>query len=130
MWICFSDSFLSVVAHKKDPSALLIRARVKGHIEAVFPDAVVFSVEKSDYEYRAVVSRQDVAGAFAVRAMDISYSDFKSSVKNKRLHDAYLAFWHIMNKLQASLLKKRPLLGRTKYLTMLDDHSYHRGTRK
>ena len=36
MWVFLSDAFLSIVAHRDDPDALLVRARRQGDIECVF----------------------------------------------------------------------------------------------
>ena len=41
MWIALNDSFLSIVATPEDPDTLVVRARFKGDIEAVFPGADV-----------------------------------------------------------------------------------------
>jgi hypothetical protein len=41
MWICMSSSFLSIVDKYCDKVELLVRARRKGDIEAIFPDAEV-----------------------------------------------------------------------------------------
>lgn len=52
MWISLSDSFLSIVALEgpaADPAQLLVRARVAGDIERVFPTAMVTHTPKHDY---------------------------------------------------------------------------------
>ena len=43
MWLFTSKSFLSVVADKDNPQGdrLLVRSRVEGDIEEMFPDATV-----------------------------------------------------------------------------------------
>jgi hypothetical protein len=102
-WLCLNDSFLSVVSHYEDPDKLLVRARVAGHIEAVFPGYPVYQREGSDYLYRADVPRKVVAEHIALRLEHIDYSNFKNSVKNRQLHDAYAGFWTIMYRLQAIL---------------------------
>lgn len=100
MWICLNDAFLSVVSKNCKPDQLLVRARVKGHIEAVFPDAVVSESTTTDYRYRAVVSRIEVADALIGQVMSLDYSNFKNSVRDNRLHDAYAAFWNVHARLQ------------------------------
>jgi hypothetical protein len=107
MWIALSDSFLSIVAHYDDPTKLLVRARVKGHIEAVFPKAKVYQREGSDYLYRADIDRGEVREAVGKRLQDIDYSNFKNSVKNRALHDAYAVFWTIMYGLQTRLARSQ-----------------------
>ena len=41
MWICFSDSFLSIVEPAEKDGTLLVRARRDGDIERVFAGAKV-----------------------------------------------------------------------------------------
>jgi hypothetical protein len=104
MWICLNNSFLSIV----DPSGqgantgdmLLVRARRKGDIEAVFPDAKVEKRPERDYLFRALLPRSQVAIAIADKVSGINYPNFKNSVKNHRLHDAFARIWSIMADLQ------------------------------
>ena len=105
MWIMLNSAFLSVVADRDNKDQLLVRARVKGHIEAVFPSAKVFTSDTSDYYFRALISRIEVSEAISEQLAKIDYDNFKSSVKNKMLHDAYMNVWTIMYRLQ---IVKRP----------------------
>lgn len=107
MWVCLNDSFLSIVAHRDQPDMLCVRARVRGHIERVFPFADVQETPDGDYLFRAVINRQAVANAIASRAFSITYDNFKNSVPDRKLHDAYLDFWSIMCQLQMVLFGKR-----------------------
>ena len=100
MWLCLNNAFLSVVAHYDDPEKLLVRARVKGHIEAVFPHAKLYQREGSDYLYRADLARTEVTAAISARLTHINYTNFKSTVKDRRLHGAYNETWHAMGQLQ------------------------------
>lgn len=100
MWLCLSDSFLSIVHKECGPDELLVRARRAGDIERVFPDAKVKKSPGTDYLFRAVVKRAEVGAALAQLADTIDYGNFKNSVPNRRLHDAYSAFWGIHSRLQ------------------------------
>ena len=100
MWVCLSKSFLSIVHKECKPDELLVRARVAGHIEAVFPDAVVKKSPGTDYLFRAVLPRSVVAKALADQAMGLTYDNYKNSVKNHAFHDALAAVWGIMARLQ------------------------------
>jgi hypothetical protein len=101
MWIFLSDSFLSVVAHKRDqPDMLLVRARVSGDIERVFPDADVSETPTADYRFRAVLPRGEVAGALAGTVLTIDYDNFKNSVTEHDRHDAYFGCWRSMHDFQ------------------------------
>ncbi len=103
MWVSLSDSFLSIVALEgpaADPAQLLVRARVAGDIERVFPAATVTSLPNADYAYRAVVTRADVTAALAAAVDGIHYTNFKNSVSDRARHDAYLECWIAMHELQ------------------------------
>lgn len=102
MWLCGSQYFLSVVADRQDKARLLVRARVAGHIQAVFPDAEVFTNDDADYFYRAYIQREQVGLAVANELQKIGYDNFKSSVANHALHQAYLGVWTVMRKLQGN----------------------------
>jgi hypothetical protein len=100
MWVCLNNSFLSIVSKECGPDDLLVRARMKGHIEAVFPGAKVSESTNTDYRYRAVVSRTEVADALTAEVMSLDYPNFKNSVREDRLHNAYAAFWNVHARLQ------------------------------
>jgi hypothetical protein len=100
MWVFLSRSFLSIVAHRDKPNHLLVRARIKGDIEAVFPNAEVFTDDTADYLYRAVITRAEVGEKMKEVTEEIYYDNFKASVVNPRRHDAYMDVWGIMNGLQ------------------------------
>lgn len=110
MWICLNSAFLSIVTPKSaDPNSemLLVRARRPGDIEGVFPDAKVEKRPERDYLFRALVPREKVAMVIAAQVMDIGYPNFKNSVRDKKLHDAYGKTWHTM----AALQPTRPYSG-------------------
>lgn len=100
MWICLPDSFLSVVHKDCEPDELLVRARMPGHIEAVFPQAKVTQSRDTDYRYRAVLKRDDVAAALVSQVYQMEYPNFKNEARERRLHDAYAGFWNIHARLQ------------------------------
>lgn len=96
MWIFLADSFLSIVQKPDDIDSLTVRARIKGDIEKVFPNAVVVANAGTDYKYRAKVPREIVAKALFDRVMALDTPNFKSSVKNKKRHDVYMKVWSAM----------------------------------
>lgn len=101
MWIFLSDSFLSIV-DKGDASGktLLVRARGKGEIERVFPDAQVTQGTGTDYRFRARIEREAVAQKLAAQIRGIDYSNFKSSVQEQKRHDSYMGVWQVMYRYQ------------------------------
>jgi hypothetical protein len=107
MWICLNDAFFSIVASDRDPALLNVRARRAGDIEAYFPGNDVVRLAGTDYAFRAFISRQIVADKISDQVASIAYSNFKSSVRDDALHNAYLDIWSVMSKLQRRLLRTR-----------------------
>jgi hypothetical protein len=106
MWIFLNNAFLSVV-HKDAPAgALLVRGRIQGDIERVFPEALVTTSPDNDYRYRAVVARETVAKALAAAVDNLDYANFKSSVAERDRHDAYLEVWSVMHRWQGTRARR------------------------
>lgn len=111
MWICSNDAFLSIVDKDSPRECLLVRARRKGDIERVFGKVAVPLVHytpKGDYAYRAVLHRDVVKAAMSREIDRICYPNFKNTVTDDDLHDAYLSIWSVMHRLQESLLARLP----------------------
>ena len=100
MWICISDAFLSIVEPAEKDGTLLVRARRDGDIERVFAGAKVEKTPGRDYLFRALIPREQVASVIGQHVAGIGYQNFKSSVYDNRLHDAFAGFWSIMARLQ------------------------------
>lgn len=101
MWICFNDAFLSIVSDPASADNLLVRARRHGDIEAVFGNTVtVVTLPGRDYQFRASIPRAVVSHVVAASLRDIDYGNFKNSVKDANLHDAYASVWGVMASLQ------------------------------
>ncbi|EHQ9605883.1 hypothetical protein KS527_004648 [Salmonella enterica] len=100
MWFFGSDSFLSVVQHKKDPAILVVRARRPGHIEKMFPTANVVTLDGRDYQFRADLPREVVAARMAQYVMEMSATNFKDSVKEPAYHNACYGVWNCMEAIQ------------------------------
>ena len=96
MWIFLKDSFLSIVDKGDDSGeTLLVRARRKGDIERVFPQAQVIEGAGTDYAFRARINREQVAARMAAEVQGISASNFKNTVKEPGRHHAYMDVWDI-----------------------------------
>lgn len=106
MWVFLSDSFLSIVAHRSKPGVLLVRARVAGDIERLFPGKKATLTKTADYRYRTEVPAKDVAAAIAGQVELIGYTNFKNSVADHERHKAYFDVWGAMNRLQS--IKAKP----------------------
>ncbi len=100
-------SFFSIVNKDCARDELMVRARRPGDIEKLFPDAKVTEFTASDYHYRAAVKIEKIGTALVAELGRVTYSNFKDSVTDRPLHDAYLRVWTAM----ASIQPKRPYAG-------------------
>lgn len=101
MWLCFNDGFFSVIESGDDSGALLVRARREGDLQRYFPGAAVKRTPGRDYLFRAVIAREDVARVVSEELLGLSYRNFKGSVRDRSLHDAYAGVWQTMARLQS-----------------------------
>src|SRR5882762_5091492 len=104
MWIMLNDCFFSIVRKDCARDELMVRARRPGDIEKLFPKAQVTEFTASDYHYRAAVKQTEIGEALVAELSRVTYSNFKSSVDDRPLHDAYLRVWSAM----ATLQPKKP----------------------
>lgn len=102
MWVFLNDAFLSIVADRNSGDMLLVRARKKGHIQAVFGDVQVTRTPppKADYLYRAFIPRELVAKVLAQRIGSVDYDNFKNSIPDDTYHDACSDVWGTMYEYQ------------------------------
>ena len=107
MWLFTSNSFVSVVADRDDTqsSRLLVRARIKGDIDQLFPNAEVMETPLADYRYRAWVDRQAVSNAFKKQVEGLTYTNFKNSVKDKERLRPLMNVWQAMFDHQETTVK-------------------------
>jgi hypothetical protein len=100
MWLCLREGFLSVVDKSPQAGCLVVRARVKKHLKAIFPNAQVHESRNTDYRYRAHIPRREVAARIVDEIMSLSYSNFKDSVRDGDYHDALFGVWKTLGDLQ------------------------------
>ena len=100
MWIQFNNAFLSIVENRDNKLELLVRARIKGDIEKIFPEADVFKDDSADYKYRAFISKAKVAARVMLKMTEINYGNFKNSVKDIKRKHTYSNVWMELKKLQ------------------------------
>ena len=99
MWMFAKDGFVSIVEDREAPGMLLVRGRVRGDIEALFPGAKVEATPKRDYLYRTSLPREAVAVRVAEMVALIDYDNFKNSTALDR-HAPYMNVWTTMYGLQ------------------------------
>jgi len=100
MWLFLKNSFLSIVdpgdQGPKTGDYLLVRARVKGDIERIFPRARVQETLCRDYRFRAYIQRSIVAKAISNEVIANKATNFKDSVDSNCRHAAYAGVWRTM----------------------------------
>lgn len=95
-----SDCFVSIVSKDCGPDELMVRARRPGDIEKLFPGVIVTEYTASDYHYRAAIKKTAIKAALANEVDRVTYDNFKSSVDDYPLHNAYMRVWTAMASLQ------------------------------
>jgi hypothetical protein len=120
MWIALNDGFISVVQadmkllpkaerrHNRGTGMLTVRARNADQLKRLFPGRNIYRWPGRDYPARIFIAREDFAKFIAERAGSIDYGNFKNSVRDNELHDAYMALWSVMHGYQYGRYKARP----------------------
>lgn len=102
MWLLTTQGFYSVVAHRDDPEALIVRARTSEDIEALreqIADIDPFEDGGADYRHRAFVSRAEWLAAVAQLAAEIDYDNFKSEVAREQDYERARVYGHVWGEL-------------------------------
>lgn len=105
MWVMLNDAMFSIIEYDQDPTTLVVRARREGDIEKVFRayrDKVEVTPAR-DYRYRIYADRTYVSEIMSSEVHRIDYGNFKDSVEDHDLHDAYVKVWCAMHDLQMKL---------------------------
>ncbi|MGV7223974.1 MAG: hypothetical protein ACQ9MH_20920 [Nitrospinales bacterium] len=100
MWICLNNAFISAVQHREKPDHLMVRARMREHLAAVFPNVEIIETTKADYRWRVVAPKNAFKKAVNHSIDSIDYDNFKNSVEDHNLHDCYSKVWGVMHRLQ------------------------------
>lgn len=110
MWLFLPDGFVSVVA-KGDTDALTMRARVHADLErlrAHFSMGPITASGGTDYQYRALISREDFADGLASFALDIDYANFKTEVERRVGSKRERTYHKVWSLLLSELRDERP----------------------
>ena len=100
-----NKAYFSIAENKNKIDELLVRARIEGDIEKIFPDAVVQQWAGTDYRYRTSLPRTFVAEAIKKEIENIDYDNFKNSVPldDFQRNEAYHDVWFDLLELQQPL---------------------------
>jgi len=136
MWLITNFGFFSVVKKSEDlkSDSLTIRSRAKGDLETLSQRYLpqmgpIVANAGTDYKYRAKVSQSEFAEAMKQIALDIDYSNFKSSVakiQGSGRSNLYHQVWDVLCQLQDSEpkpeRKSKPTSSRMSYGGVLFDN--------
>jgi len=82
MWLFTKNSFISVVQHRERPDDVLVRARVRKHLERLFSNEAkeIYTDEGADYKYRLLISKKELAEVVSAYIMQrLDYDNFKAA---------------------------------------------------
>jgi hypothetical protein len=105
MWVFLPDAHLSIVQHDAESRLLQVRARIRGDIERVFPEADVAEDETADYRFCAAIARDRVSTALALKIQHLNYPSLVEQVPaaDDPRREAYTAIWARMAEEQTRL---------------------------
>ena len=95
-------AYFSIAENKNKTDELLVRARIEGDIEKIFPNAIVKQWTGTDYRYRTSLPKKLVSKTIKKEIEKIDYSNFKDSVApdDFQRHEAYYDVWFDLLELQ------------------------------
>jgi hypothetical protein len=106
MWVLTTRGFFSVVAHRDDPSLVLVRARVEDDLLSLrdhAPGIEPWSEGGSDYPWRAELPRDEWARVAATLAGEIDYDNFKNAIADRQGYaraGVYGEVWAVLRQLE------------------------------
>lgn len=85
MWIMSRIGYFSVVAHRDDPSLVLVRARKVDHLQRLSAENPtgpfeIVETPSADYPVRTTISKDRFESIAAWMARSVDYDNFKNSV--------------------------------------------------
>lgn len=115
MWIFLPDCMVSIVAHRTQPDALLVRARVAGDVSRFALrggfEVSEFEDPNADYRFRAVLPRVIVMDILANHCMGMDYANHKGAIApgDRVRHDWYMDVWDAGYRVQGRARVGAPL---------------------
>jgi hypothetical protein len=106
MWLFTSDSFVSIVEHRDDPTKLIVRGRFAGDVARFLgmPASREEVTPAADYRYRVIVQRSVVEEALERACETIDYPNFKDSIKTSWRKAVAMRVWSILHGAQGDRL--------------------------
>jgi hypothetical protein len=108
MWIFTPKGFVSVVAHRNKPGYFMARARLRGHLDAVFPGTKAHETPSADYRFRTVISAEAFHEGMKKAIEDLDYDNFKNSIEDVDYHDMASDVWQACYRMQSEVVLNGP----------------------
>jgi hypothetical protein len=105
MWVLTNQGWLSAVKHRTKENCLILRARNLQALSDHFPISEIKYTPKADYFWRTEISPEQFLQVLQVEVGCIDYPNFKNSVKDVNLSDAYHDTWYLGFEYQQLKLK-------------------------
>lgn len=100
MWIFTKKGFVSAVHHKDNPAMMVVRARDRSHLEALFPGYPIINIDFADYPHRIEITKISFIDWTAQQAEAIDYPDFKSSLTDQKYKAVCSEIWSVAHRLE------------------------------
>jgi hypothetical protein len=108
LWIFNRDGFASITQHRDNPDLLIVKTRVKGDLAKMFGAGHRLIEAGSDYAFRALVNRSDVAHGSVRMVAEIDERNFKQTVTDKRRMPYYFQIWETLCDMQDAFAQSPP----------------------
>jgi hypothetical protein len=108
MWVFLPDAFISIAQHDEESRIVDVRARIRGDIERLFPEADVAETIDRDYRFATSLPKDRVAQVLSLRAAKINYTSFFDAIADEDRQQAYIQVWGAMYEEQNRLYGPPP----------------------
>jgi hypothetical protein len=96
MWVFLPDAFISVVEHESEPRLVCVRARIRGDLERLFPEADIAETIDRDYRFATSLPKERVAQVISLRISKMTYQNFFDAIPDEDRKQAYIQVWGAM----------------------------------
>jgi hypothetical protein len=95
MWVCLNNGFVSIVEDRYNDTLVFVRSRRLSDLKNFLDKnrADIKHTPSADYQYRAHISKAELADCLIQASTKITYDNFKSSVKDVDLSHFYNDVW-------------------------------------
>ncbi len=96
MWVFLRDAFISVTEHESERRLLRVRARMRGDLDRLFPEADIAETIDRDYRFATSLPRERVAQVISLHVSKLDYGTFFEAIPNEDRKQAYIQVWGAM----------------------------------